>query len=139
VETGAVTLFSRRTAVSFSHNPILDGDRASNFRGAPSPVAARAKVPIRRPFTHGAWKCVYVQWKRAVQTRSSAVGGTCYAVGPTGIRPRRKRHTRVCFGPPERLVAEIIDAELVTQPRPASPHALAAPLLGADLGAITVA
>lgn len=35
---------------------------------------------------------------------------------------------------PEHLVAEIIDGELVTQPRPASAHALAASVLGADLG-----
>ena len=35
---------------------------------------------------------------------------------------------------PEHLVAEIIDGELVTSPRPASPHALAAMRIGTDLG-----
>lgn len=35
---------------------------------------------------------------------------------------------------PEHLVAEIIDGELVTQPRPASPHARAASRLGMELG-----
>jgi Uma2 family endonuclease len=34
---------------------------------------------------------------------------------------------------PEHLVAEIIDGELVTSPRPAAPHASAASLLGAEL------
>src|SRR5882724_12259657 len=35
---------------------------------------------------------------------------------------------------PEHLVAEILDGELVTSPRPASPHALAAMRTGVDLG-----
>ncbi len=35
---------------------------------------------------------------------------------------------------PESLIAEIIDGDLVTQPRPASPHARAASRLGIDLG-----
>ena len=35
---------------------------------------------------------------------------------------------------PAHLVAEIIDGELVTSPRPASPHALAAMRIGVDLG-----
>lgn len=35
---------------------------------------------------------------------------------------------------PSNLVAEIIDGALVTQPRPASRHALAASVLGGDLG-----
>lgn len=34
---------------------------------------------------------------------------------------------------PEHLVAEIIDGELITSPRPASPHARAVSVLGADL------
>lgn len=35
---------------------------------------------------------------------------------------------------PDTLVAEIIDGELITSPRPASPHARAATVLGGDLG-----
>jgi hypothetical protein len=35
---------------------------------------------------------------------------------------------------PEHLVAEILDGELVTSPRPASPHALAASTIGIDVG-----
>jgi len=35
---------------------------------------------------------------------------------------------------PEHLVAEIIDGELVTSPRPASPHALATSRIGVDIG-----
>jgi len=35
---------------------------------------------------------------------------------------------------PDHLVAEIIDGELVTSPRPASPHAFAASCIGQDLG-----
>ena len=34
---------------------------------------------------------------------------------------------------PEHLVAEIVDGELFTSPRPASPHALAASVLGSDI------
>lgn len=34
---------------------------------------------------------------------------------------------------PDHLVAEILDGELVTSPRPASPHARAASVLGSDL------
>jgi Uma2 family endonuclease len=36
---------------------------------------------------------------------------------------------------PKHLVAEILDGELTTQPRPASRHALAASVLGIELGA----
>src|SRR5437762_2790090 len=36
---------------------------------------------------------------------------------------------------PRHLIAEIIDGALVTQPRPASRHALAASVLGVELGA----
>jgi Uma2 family endonuclease len=35
---------------------------------------------------------------------------------------------------PDHLVAEIIDGELVTSPRPASPHARASSVIGQDLG-----
>jgi Uma2 family endonuclease len=34
---------------------------------------------------------------------------------------------------PDTMVAEIIDGELITNPRPATPHALAGSLLGSDL------
>src|SRR5438552_16281854 len=34
---------------------------------------------------------------------------------------------------PEHLVAELIDGELITSPRPASPHALAASAMSMDL------
>ena len=34
---------------------------------------------------------------------------------------------------PDTKVAEIIDGELIVTPRPASPHALAASVMGADL------
>src|SRR5262245_28194447 len=35
---------------------------------------------------------------------------------------------------PDHLVAEIIDGELITSPRPASPHAWTTSVLGQDLG-----
>ena len=35
---------------------------------------------------------------------------------------------------PDHLVAEIIDGELITSPRPASPHARASSVIGGDLG-----
>ncbi len=48
--------------------------------------------------------------------------------------PAQRRATyEDLLGVPEHLVAEIIDGELVTQPRPAAPHALAASALGGAL------
>jgi len=38
---------------------------------------------------------------------------------------------------PDHLVAEIIDGELITSPRPASPHAWASSALGQDLGPLS--
>jgi hypothetical protein len=47
--------------------------------------------------------------------------------------PRKKPATyEDLLAAPEHLVAEIVDDELYTSPRPASPHALAATSLTAD-------
>ena len=46
---------------------------------------------------------------------------------------RRRATYADLLGVAEHLVAEIIDGELVTSPRPASPHALAASSLGGEL------
>jgi Uma2 family endonuclease len=46
--------------------------------------------------------------------------------------PRRATYQDV-LDAPEHVVAEIIDGELYTSPRPASPHALAASVIGSDL------
>jgi Uma2 family endonuclease len=46
---------------------------------------------------------------------------------------RRATYEDLC-AVPEHLIAEIIQGELVTQPRPASPHARAATRLTSDLG-----
>lgn len=48
--------------------------------------------------------------------------------------PRRRATYDDVLAAPEHLVAEIINGELVTHPRPAAPHALAASRLGIDLG-----
>jgi Uma2 family endonuclease len=47
--------------------------------------------------------------------------------------PRRRATYDDLVRVPEHMVAEIIDGELVVSPRPASPHARAASVLGADL------
>ncbi len=47
--------------------------------------------------------------------------------------PRRATYEDVLQAPPHR-VAEVIDGVLETQPRPAAPHALAATVLGEELG-----
>jgi Uma2 family endonuclease len=52
-----------------------------------------------------------------------------------GEAAKRRATYEDLLGVPAHLVAEIIDGELVTQPRPASRHALAASVLGAELGA----
>jgi hypothetical protein len=48
-------------------------------------------------------------------------------------RARRRATYDDVIAAPEHLVAEIIDGELFTSPRPASPHAYAASVMGADL------
>jgi Uma2 family endonuclease len=47
--------------------------------------------------------------------------------------PRRRATYDDILSAPEHLVAELIDGELFTSPRPASPHALAASSLGGEL------
>jgi Uma2 family endonuclease len=47
---------------------------------------------------------------------------------------RRKPTYEDVLAAPEHLVAEIIDGELYTHPRPAAPHAEAASVLGMDIG-----
>jgi len=50
-----------------------------------------------------------------------------------GKSPRRRATYDDLCRVPDHLVAEILDGELFASPRPASPHALAATVLGADL------
>jgi Uma2 family endonuclease len=48
-------------------------------------------------------------------------------------RPRRRATYEDLMRVPDHLVAEIIDGELITTPRPASPHARAESVIGQDL------
>jgi Uma2 family endonuclease len=48
-------------------------------------------------------------------------------------QPRRRATYDDVLNAPENVVAEIIDGELITTPRPAAPHALATSVIGADL------
>jgi len=50
-----------------------------------------------------------------------------------GNTPRRRATYEDLCRVPDNLVAEILDGELFTSPRPASPHALAASVIGAEL------
>ena len=52
---------------------------------------------------------------------------------PSVTAPRRRATYADLLEVPEHLVAEIIDGELLTSPRPASPHALAASAIGSAL------
>src|SRR5262245_21146776 len=61
---------------------------------------------------------------RSIVTRCGSV--------PDMGSPKRATYEALCRVP-EHLVAEIIDGELFTSPRPASPHALAASTLCSDL------
>jgi Uma2 family endonuclease len=49
-------------------------------------------------------------------------------------QPKRRATYEDLMEVPDTKVAEIIDGELVVSPRPASPHAYAASMLGVDLG-----
>ena len=51
---------------------------------------------------------------------------------PMKPAPRRVTYDDI-LNAPEHVVAEIVDGELYTSPRPASPHALAASVIGSDL------
>ena len=51
-------------------------------------------------------------------------------------QPKRRATYEDLMQVPDHLVAEIIDGELVTSPRPASPHAWASTVLGQDLGSL---
>src|SRR5206468_5389286 len=53
--------------------------------------------------------------------------------GPAVTAPRRRATYADLLEVPEHLVAEIIDGELFTSPRPASPHPLAASAIGSAL------
>src|SRR5262249_43039792 len=67
-------------------------------------------------------------------TRGCAGGLPCAKPGmDMSAAPRRATYDDL-ITVPEHLVAEILDGELVTSPRPASPHARAATKLGSDLG-----
>jgi Uma2 family endonuclease len=51
------------------------------------------------------------------------------------VNPVQRRATYAdLLDVPDNRIGELIDGELITQPRPASPHARAASRLGADLG-----
>ena len=51
------------------------------------------------------------------------------------MEPARRRATYAdVLNAPEYVVAEIVDGELFTSPRPASPHARATSVIGGDLG-----
>jgi hypothetical protein len=51
-------------------------------------------------------------------------------------QPKRRATYEDLMQVPDHLVAEIIDGELVTSPRPASPHAWTSTVLGQDLGSL---
>lgn len=63
--------------------------------------------------------------------RGGAVAGDAIVAGVNA--PRRRATYADLLEVPEHLVAEIIDGELITSPRPALPHALAASAIGAAL------
>lgn len=48
--------------------------------------------------------------------------------------PRRKATYEDVLRTPEHVVAQIVDGELYTSPRPAGPHAEAASVIGMDIG-----
>src|SRR5437667_6517507 len=65
--------------------------------------------------------------------RRGLSGSEPHGMVPSVTAPRRRATYADLLEVPEHLVAEIIDGELITSPRPASPHALAASAIGSVL------
>src|SRR2546429_2233570 len=65
--------------------------------------------------------------------RRGLSGSEPHGMVPSVTAPRRRATYADLLRVPEHLVAEIIDGELVTSPRPAARHAAAASSLGADI------
>src|SRR5437899_8974257 len=65
--------------------------------------------------------------------RRGLSGSEPHGMVPCVTAPRRRATYADLLAVPEHLVAEIIDGELLTSPRPASPHALAASAIGSAL------
>src|SRR2546425_10667664 len=65
--------------------------------------------------------------------RRGLSGSEPHGMVPSVTAPRRRATYADLLEVPEQLVAEIIDGELLTSPRPASPQALAASAIGAAL------
>src|SRR5437867_8866934 len=65
--------------------------------------------------------------------RRGLSGSEPHGMVPSVTAPRRRATYADLLEVPEHLVAEIIDGELLTSPRPASPHALAASAIGSAL------
>src|SRR5437867_12251474 len=65
--------------------------------------------------------------------RRGLSGSEPHGMVPSVTAPRRRATYADLLAVPEHLVAEIIDGELLTSPRPASPHALAASAIGSAL------
>lgn len=57
----------------------------------------------------------------------------CYDLTMTKRRPKPATYQDL-LRVPEHLVVEIIEGELITSPRPASPHAHAESVMGIDVG-----
>src|SRR3989442_11524607 len=66
--------------------------------------------------------------------RRGLSGSEPHGMVPSVTAPRRRATYADLLEVPEHLVAEIIDGELITSPRPALPHALAASAMAADIG-----
>src|SRR3989442_11292342 len=66
--------------------------------------------------------------------RRGLSGSEPHGMVPSVTAPRRRATYADLLEVPEHLVAEIIDGELITSPRPALPHALAASAMAADTG-----
>src|SRR3989454_1768126 len=65
--------------------------------------------------------------------RRGLSGSEPHGMVPSVTAPRRRAIYADLLEVPEHLVAEIIDGELLTSPRPASPHALATSAIGSAL------
>src|SRR5438874_7683502 len=65
--------------------------------------------------------------------RRGLSGSEPHGMVPSVTAPRRRATYADLLEVPEHLVAEIVDGELYTSPRPASPHALAASAIGSTL------
>lgn len=110
------------------------GERSTRRQGRVARGARRMTEVVRVLVNH--WRPGARSRRGAAPRRWRRYGFTalvCYDLRMTDVAKKRATYQDVLTAP-SHLVAELIHGTLITSPRPASPHAHAASVLGMDLG-----